>query len=277
MTMPPPSRIVKVLSNAPLSDPEFRELKFDCGQAAAEAKPGQFVHLRLPGTLDPLLRRPFSVAGVEGGRLTIVYKRVGALTSRLASLRPGAELDLFGPRGHGYRLDGPKAAHAILVGGGYGAAPLLFLARTLHERKLAFKITMLIGARTAAQLLWRDRLEAESAWLTAGFATDDGSFGESGTVLDLLAARLPSPATGVRVCACGPGAMLAELARRFPELPAEVAAEGHMGCGLGVCQGCVLPMVNDGVGPVTYARVCHDGPVFGVHAIDWAAVKAAGL
>ncbi|MEK7475879.1 MAG: dihydroorotate dehydrogenase electron transfer subunit [Candidatus Coatesbacteria bacterium] len=274
---PPPSRIVKIVSNEPLTDPEFRELQIDAGAAAADAKPGQFVHVRLPGTLDPLLRRPFSVAGAGDGRLTIVYKRVGALTSRLASLRPGAELDMFGPRGHGYRLEGPKAAHAILAGGGYGAAPLLFLARTLRERALASRITLLVGARTAAQLLWRERVEAESSWLDAGFATDDGSYGEKGTVLDLLMARLSDPAAGVRVCACGPSAMLAGLARIRPGLPAEVAAEGHMGCGMGVCQGCVLPMVPAAGGPARYARVCHEGPVFDVHAIDWAAVKAARL
>jgi len=274
MSVAAPTRLVRIAGNRPLQDADFRELVLETGELAAQ--PGQFVHLRIPGSRDPLLRRPFSVAGLGHGKLTIVYKRVGQLTSRLAALEPGAELDLFGPRGHGYRLDGPKTPLAFLVGGGYGAAPLLFLARRLHADGLAARIVLLVGARSAPQLLWRDRIEAEQSWLTAEFATEDGSFGEKGTVLDLLDARLPRPTTGVRVCACGPSPMLAALAAGFPNVPAEVAAEGHMGCGMGVCQGCVLPMRGqDGVG--RYARVCHDGPVFDARAIDWPAVLEAKL
>jgi len=267
-------RVVRMLSNTVLGNRDYREMVLDAPELAAAARPGQFVHVRLPGAIDPFLRRPFSVAGADGGRLSIVYKRVGRLTSRMATLRPGAELDVFGPRGHGYRLEPPVASHAILAGGGYGAAPLLYLARALRDLKLATRITLLVGAGTASEFLWGDRLEAEASWLEAAFATDDGSHGFKGTVLDLLETRLPRPATGVRLCACGPMAMLAGLAKRWPAVRAEVAAEARMGCGMGVCQGCVLPM-RGGAGVSRYARICRDGPVFDARRVDWPAALEA--
>lgn len=276
MTPGGPAIRARILENRELPDPDFREMTLDAGEVAARALPGQFVHVRLPDVLDPLLRRPFSVAGTEGGRLTIVYKKVGKLTSKMTRLPAGTEVDVFGPRGRGYRLDGPKARRAFLVGGGYGAAPLLFLARTLRARALADGITLLVGARKAEQLLWRDRIEAEKPWLTAAFATEDGSAGEKGTVLDLLEKLLPASREGIRLCACGPSPMLAAIPGRFPGVPAEVAAEGHMGCGMGVCQGCVLPM-KGASGVARYARVCLEGPVFDADAVDWPAVLEAKL
>jgi dihydroorotate dehydrogenase electron transfer subunit len=250
--------------------PEYRELDLDAPAGAAAARPGQFVHIRLPGVAAPLLRRPFSLAGYGGGRITILFKRVGEMSRRLSELSPGDRVDVLGPLGTGFSLDGPPADRAYLVAGGYGVAPMLVLARALREARLARAVILVAGARSMAHLLWRDRLRAEADWLEAAFATDDGSEGFRGTVLDLLAAKIGGATAGVRLYGCGPMRMLAAIAARWPAVPFEAAVENQMGCGLGVCLGCVLP-VRGRTGHGRYSRICVDGPVFDAARVDWTA------
>lgn len=260
-------RALRVLSN-----PEYRELDLEAPAITAAALPGQFVHVRLPEDRGPLLRRPFSISGVNGPTLTILFKRVGTLTDILAELKSGDRVDVLGPLGHGYDLSFAPVDRACLVGGGYGVAPLLLLAKVLHERRLSREIHLLIGARTARHLLWRDRLAAESSWLKSGFATDDGTEGFRGTAIDLLADRMKGAAGSTRLFGCGPMGMLGALAARWPDLPYQAAVENQMGCGIGVCMGCVLPVTDGTTAYGRYARICCEGPVFDAKRIDWKAL-----
>lgn len=262
------AKVVRVVSNDVQENPEYRELVVDAPHVTRSAVPGQFVHVRLPGTVQPFLRRPFSIAGLDGDRLAILYKNVGEQTGRMAELGPGHSLDVLGPLGTGYDLTHPPAGKAFLIGGGYGVAPLLVLAKAIQARSLAKQITLLIGARSANHLLWRSRLACEGPWLRTAYATDDGSAGRKGTVIDLLADLAPGGSS--RLYACGPMPMLAALHAKWPDLPIQSAVENRMGCGIGVCLGCVLPMTGrEGVG--RFSRICTDGPVYDGHAVDWAA------
>ncbi len=261
------SRVVRVISNDVQENPEYRELVMLAPHVARNAVPGQFVHVKLPGAVAPFLRRPFSIAGLDGDRLAILYKNVGDLTGILSGLTGGASLDVLGPLGTGYDLNPAPAEKAFLVGGGYGVAPLFVLAKALKDRGKAKQITLLIGARSADHLLWRQRLAGET-WLRTAYATDDGTAGRKGTVIDLLAEL--NPGTADRLYACGPMPMLAALHAKWPGLPVQSAVENQMGCGIGVCLGCVLPMTGK-EGVARYSRICCDGPVYDGHAVDWAA------
>lgn len=256
-----------VMESRSLENPAYREMVVRAPGITGKALPGQFVHVRLPAAGDALLRRPFSISGCDNGDLTLLFKVKGRITRAMALLAPGAGLDVLGPLGQGYRFPGP-VEHAVLAGGGYGAAPLLFLASHLRRKNLAGKVTFLAGARTAAELIWRDKI-AREGWLKAVYATEDGSAGFKGTVVDLCQDLVRREKDGVHLYACGPMGMLASLCRRLPDVPVQVAVENQMGCGIGVCMGCVLPVKT--TGGAGYARVCLDGPVFDGATIDWAA------
>jgi len=260
-------RALRVLSN-----PEYRELDLEAPAITTAALPGQFVHVKLAGDRGPLLRRPFSISGANGSTLTLLFKQVGELTELLGGLAAGDRVDVLGPLGHGYDLSFTPVDRAYLVGGGYGVAPLLLLAKVLRERKLAREIHLLIGARSAKHLLWEDRLAAESAWLKSGFATDDGTAGFRGTALALLADRMQGASGSARLFGCGPMGMLGAIAAQWPKVPYQAAVENQMGCGIGVCMGCVLPVTDGATAYGRYARICCEGPVFDARRIDWKAL-----
>ena len=244
---------------------------------------GQFVHLRL-GEF-PLLRRPFSVLGFApaaagGAALGILYAVVGRGTERIAALVPGDRIEILGPLGNGYALgtEGPL----ILVAGGRGAAPLYYLLASGAAR--GREVTFLFGARSREYLWELERL----AGVDHRLATDDGSAGVKGTVIDLLAAELARHGRGgsaapARVLACGPEIMLrrvAETAAAFGA-QAQVAVESPMGCAIGICRGCVIPRRATAAGPwprdgnARYATVCKEGPVFLGSEVDWDALERA--
>ncbi len=195
----------------------------------------------------PYLPRAFSYARFAGGEAQFLLEDVGPGTNRLDELTVGDEMWLLGPLGVGFSApaDGRRA---LLVGGGVGIAPLVIWQDTLLEQ----------GTQALALLGFRDRARAQAAELLrdARVASDDGSVGHHGLVLDLLQRELDQDAHAV-VYACGPAAMLeavrAECERR--KLPAQLALESGMACGFGACFGCVVPS-RDG-----YLRVCVDGPV----------------
>jgi dihydroorotate dehydrogenase electron transfer subunit len=204
------------------------------------------VNLGLEG---PLLRRPFSLYRVDGDRIEVVLKSVGAGTAKLLAMRPGAALSCLGPLGHGFELGAGKRT-AVLVSGGLGVAPMPLAAR--EARALGMRVTWVHGARNA------DELCSESDGDDVIWATDDGSRGFAGTAV------AAAPDADV-VLACGPNRMLAAVADRWPE--AQVAVETYMGCGTGVCLGCAVPLRRGG-----YDRACKEGPVYRAADVDWAAL-----
>jgi dihydroorotate dehydrogenase electron transfer subunit len=208
------------------------------------AAPGQFVMVWLPGRDE----KPFSLAGTNPIRLTIAA--VGPLSRAIHELQVGDLLWVRGPFGRGYHLLTQTIGQVLLAGGGYGVAPLLFLAQQALQR--GHRVSMIIGARTAEQLLLADAFQALGVplWLM----TEDGSAGRQGRVTDAAAILLATEKVGA-LYACGPTGMLAALADlcAAARVPVQLAWEAPMRCGLGLCGSCEV-----GRGWLT----CLDGPVF---------------
>ena len=249
---------------------EYQALTLAAPRIAEGARPGQFVHLLAGEDRSFPLRRPFSIWRVERpggtgqGTVEVVFDVVGAGTRALAQLRPHDVVDALGPLGRPF--DPPEApAGCLLVGGGYGAAPLFFLATELKAR--GCRVDLVTGAATAARLL--DPTEAGRLGSSLTLTTDDGSAGRRGLVTDPLPELLAG--TGAeRVYACGPMPMLAAVSRvaTAAGVACQVAVEEQMACGTGICFSCVLP-VGPGQ-PTRMARSCLEGPVFDGAAIAWA-------
>lgn len=224
----------------------FARITMAAPAVARTALPGQYVMVAVPGP-DFHLRRPLSIHCVRGELLSLLIEVRGPGTSLLAAARPGSVLELTGPLGRGFPIR--PAERQVLVGGGIGAAPLRFLADAL--RAASADPLVLLGFRDAAQADLLDLLEIPFALV----ATDDGSSGFTGTVVDLLNESAPA---SPRLFACGPLPMLAAVRdwAAARNVSGYVSLEAHMACGTGACHGCVVPL-RDG-----RARVCVDGPVF---------------
>lgn len=221
-------------------------------------QPGQFINVRVarPGSWDPLLRRPFSLyRRFANGDWSIVYRVVGRGTEALARLRPGDDIDVLGPLGRGF-VKVPEARRLLLVGGGVGVPPLLFLAQTWQGQA---EMKALLGfAEAGLAFGWT---EFAALGIEAEVATDDGSLGHRGFVTDLLENQLNRNEWD-GLYACGPRPMLEAVARIACRagVPCQLAFEEAMGCGVGACLSCVLPVRTEG--GAQYQRVCREGPVF---------------
>jgi dihydroorotate dehydrogenase electron transfer subunit len=262
----------RVIANRPLSS-DYNVLALAAPAIAAIAAPGQFVMLRPGAGSDPLLRRPFSVfeilrdaAGAATG-LTILSKRIGASTSLLYHAREGQRVDCLGPLGHPFTIVDPPS-EAWMIAGGVGLAPFATLAQTLRARGVAS--TLFYGARRAEELFYLDFFRDLSVELV--LTTEDGSRGERGRVVAPLDRRLAAldPAARVMLYACGPEGMLAATARTAMKYgrPCEVSVERIMGCGLGGCYSCVVPMRGED-GAFHHVRSCLAGPVLNAEQIQW--------
>ncbi|MGQ9630254.1 MAG: dihydroorotate dehydrogenase electron transfer subunit [bacterium] len=249
---------IEVIENRHIKS-RFYAMSLHSPQLSSESNPGQFIHIRCGDGLYPLLRRPFSIHGTFEGGVEIIYEVVGKGTALLREKKPGDHVDVIGPIGRGFRIEGARKP-AIIVAGGMGVAPLTFLARRIPGRKLVF-----LGARTLGLLLCREDFSSLGAEVFT--ATDDGSEGYAGFVSELLRNSLvENPRMGGEIFACGPTSMLravSEVAEKY-EIPAQVSLHNWMGCGVGACLGCAIKMRNS-----EYRRVCVDGPVFYAHEIDW--------
>lgn len=243
----------RILENAPMGGSVFR-MKLHFPAMAREASPGRFVMLRVSEGADPLLRRPFSIHDAfSDGSLAILYKVVGRGTGILAEKRAGEELDVLGPLGRGFGLEGLNGP-VLIVGGGIGAAPLVFLARELAQKGISGRV--LLGGRTGADILCADVFS--SLGFEMKIATDDGSQGFCGFVTRLLEDELAPAHPPEKVFACGPHAMLEAVAATCMarKVPCEISLESAMACGMGACLGCALPRPEGG-----HFHVCIDGPV----------------
>lgn len=241
---------------------------FDAHLIAKKAKPGQFLDIKLSNGLKPFLRRPFSVHNISGSKLEILYEVLGEGTRILSGKKKGEYLDIIGPLGNGfdYKTQDTRHKTQVIVAGGIGVAPLLFLSEKIKVRN---KI-VLIGAKTKKQVLCEK--EFKNAGCDVKIATDDGSVGFKGKVTSLLENILrnqgESPKGGEStstIYACGPKPMLravSDIANKS-NISAQISMEEHMSCGIGACLGCVVKTKNG------LERVCKEGPVFNANDLIW--------
>ena len=270
-SMPPVDIDAPVLANARLSR-EYSVLSLAAPEVGRRTQPGQFVMVKPVGVTDPLLRRPFSVFEVlrnSAGDVTgvsILNKRAGRSTSKLYELEPGDLVSCLGPLGVPFTpVDPPK--EGWMVAGGVGLAPFATLAESLAASRTP--ATLFYGARTAGELFYLDFFEKLGVKLV--LSTEDGGRGVKGRVTVPLEAALKGvgPA-GAMVYACGPEPMLeavAKLAARYNQ-PSQVSVERVMGCGLGGCYSCVIP-VKHGDEHANLVRSCISGPVFDGAELVW--------
>ena len=235
----------------------------------SKPEPGQFVHLRISTDGEPLLRRPYSLEGYferRGIRAVRIYYSVVGRGSRVLSGHPkGRELDLIGPLGVGFTPTRKRTA--ILVAGGRGVAPLLFLSRRLTEKKRPH--VFLFGARSKSELYGVREVKGGRLHL----ATDDGSLGYHGSVMDLLDREWRehghTPATA-EIFTCGPHGLLHAIAdfARERGIRCEASLEGPMACAVGACRGCPIPLRPEH-DQGRYPAMCVEGPVYDATVVDW--------
>lgn len=260
--------------------PEVFVLCFNSSYLAKKVSPGQFVHIKISSSA--FLRRPFSVHRVKANDVFILFRVRGKGTEQLCRFKKGDYLDVLGPlgKGFGYRGKVKNQKSCILVAGGMGVAPLLFLAdklKKIQNSKLKIKNLMIIGAKSRKELL------CKGDFIDLGYrvmvATEDGSLGFKGNTVDLLKkilnthnsqarseARPPRRGLTTKIYACGPTEMFREMAsvlEKSPTVECEACFEQFMGCGVGICYGCAIDT------KAGYKRVCKDGPVFNLREVKF--------
>lgn len=234
---------------------------------ATYANPGQFISIYTKNEAK-LLPRPISICEIEEGKLRIVYRVMGDGTGEFATYKAGDTIKIMGPLGNGFfgaleavnceetakKVEITNSVKALLIGGGIGIPPMLELAK-----RLPCDVTIVSGYRNDKSLFLTEELSQEGKLIVA---TDDGSFGTNGTVIDAI--RENSVEADI-IFACGPKPMLKgvkELAVKWG-IPAFISMEERMACGIGACLGCVCKSTEtDSHSNVKNKRVCVDGPVF---------------
>ena len=230
-------------------------------EALPPMNPGQFVEVRVDGSSSTFLRRPISIHFVDyqNNELWLLVACVGDGTRRLAELKPGDILNCVLPLGNGFSLQGEEVAlhRVLLVGGGVGVAPLLYLGKVLKEQGV--EPTFLLGARSAKDLLMLSEFEKYGRVLVT---TEDGTMGEKGFVTNHSILQQESFDL---IQVCGPTPMMKAVARyaREKDIACEVSLENLMACGLGACLCCVEKVEGHNV------CVCKEGPVFNINRLSW--------
>lgn len=227
------------------------------GSLLPEIKPGQFVQVAVE-TPGVFLRRPISINDVDYTKNTIelLIRKAGKGTSKLISLGQGDILNILLPLGNGFTTESAKGSRLLLIGGGVGVAPLLYLGRKLRE--LGHTPEFLLGARSESDLLQLDKFSAIG---TVHISTEDGSMGQKGLVTQNTALEGDIDT----IYCCGPAPMMKAVATIAKErdIRCEVSLENMMACGLGACLCCVENTVKGNV------CVCTEGPVFNINLLNW--------
>jgi dihydroorotate dehydrogenase electron transfer subunit len=262
----------EVLGNRTLSA-DYNVVTLGAASVAAAAQPGQFVMIKTKPGLEPLLRRPFSIFEIvraEDGTprgVSILNKRIGTGTGQLFDVRVGDRLGCLGPLGQPWPLvDAPT--EAWMVAGGVGLAPFATLTDALNARGV--KLRLFYGARRGEDLYYADWFAARGVELV--LATEDGSIGTPGRITVPLdaALRTAAPASPIAIYCCGPTPMMHAVAERSAAAgrDAWVSLEQVMGCGMGGCYSCVVP-VKMADGRPHFVRSCTSGPVFAASTLQW--------
>jgi dihydroorotate dehydrogenase electron transfer subunit len=231
----------------------YYRLALATGAWAKMIKPGQFVHVRVNEGLEPFFRRPFSVARAQK-QVEIFYEPVGKGTRFLTHKKPGEILDVLGPLGNHFQLPPAGIKHVVMIAGGIGVAPFLFLSDLL-KKKAKYKLTLLYGARSQEQVF--DFSPFKKNGCQVFVSTDDGSVGRRGKVSQLFG-EVKGDATNTFIYTCGPRPMMKAVQDFAADkgFRGQASCEEVMACGVGACLGCVIKTTAG------YKTVCDDGPVF---------------
>jgi dihydroorotate dehydrogenase electron transfer subunit len=256
----------------------YSSLTLVAPEIAEVAKPGQFVEVGVPEDRTFMLRRPFSIhqasrRGGWAGTLEIVFDVVGPGTAWLAEAKQHDVLDVIGPLGRAFQQR-DELSRCVLVGGGYGAAPLYFLS---DELRIAGKEAhLVVGARSHERVF--KSIEGKRVGTSFLFTTEEGTLGERGRVTNVLPEVLEAVGADV-VYACGPNAMLRAVSEMCLArgVPCQVAVEEMMGCGLGVCWTCAVPYLSADGRSWWNVRACFEGPVFNGARVWWERWLASGM
>lgn len=232
---------------------------------ARNSSPGQFVMIRVQDGTDPLLRRPVSLSGTCGDTVELLFQVQGRGTQLMAGWEPGRLVSLLGPLGNGFIIPDTLKT-AVLVAGGIGAAPMLYLAQAVAGLPVVH-CEFFFGAKTgqAGALVEQYSVNDDFEFV---FVAEDGTQKCNGFVTDALAGELERKnfnPEGACIYSCGPSSMLKKVARIAAayRIPCQVSLEAHMACGVGACLGCVVEAKGG------FKRVCADGPVFDSSVLDW--------
>ena len=252
---------------------QYHQIIINIGDLASLCKPGNFVAINVGGdSSSMILRRAFAISRVSvnstfGGTMELIAAPHGQGSKWLCAQGEGAVLDIVAPLGTAFGIP-TEPVPVLLVGGGYGSAPLFGLAEVLNAR--GCRVDMLLGASTASKIY--APMEGKRAVNSMRIYTEDGSMGQAGRVTDPIAEIIKDLDVAV-VYSCGPMQMLSAITEITDSLSVvhQCAVEEAMACGIGVCMTCVLPVENED-GTVSMLRSCIDGPVMDGSKVQWSLV-----
>ena len=247
----------EVVSNAKLSD-RFLCLCLDAPDIVNAACPGQFVHIRVMDGFEPFFRRPFSIYRCKQ-YVEIFYEIVGMGTQEMAKFKRGQKVDVIGPVGSCFKMPAKDITQVVMVAGGIGVAPFLFLSDMLYKRFPNVKMKLLYGGRTSGHVYRMQEFKDNGVMVC--ITTDDGSVGIKGRVSQLFSDIDLEQAT--QIYTCGPRPMMRSVQEftKDHNICAEAACEEVMACALGACLGCAIETTQG------YKTVCYEGPVFDLQEI----------
>lgn len=264
--------LAEVVSNKKVG--AYHHMVFAVGELANSAKPGNFVAISVGGESSQLvLRRAFAIyrtfdRGATGGLLEIVVAPHGPGSTWLTNQQAGAKIDLIAPLGTAFGIP-TQPVRALLVGGGYGSAPLFGLSEVLKNR--GCRVDMVLGASTAMKIY--APLDGKRSVSSLTVTTEDGSTGKTGKVTDVIREIIEANEIDI-IYSCGPMGMLEainEIADEY-NLVHQCSIEESMACGIGVCMTCVLPIKGED-GQIRMLRSCIDGPVVDGESVIWKAKR----
>jgi dihydroorotate dehydrogenase electron transfer subunit len=249
---------------------QYHQILISVGELVSQCKPGNFVAISVGGPNSRMvLRRAFAISRTTtspqfGGAIELIVAPFGSGSSWLCALAEGEQIDITLPLGTAFGIP-TTSVNALLVGGGYGSAPLFGLAEVLKER--GCRVDMLLGASTGSKIY--APLEGKRSVNSLRIFTEDGSMGETGRITAPIAQLVSELQIDV-IYSCGPMAMLKAISEILNggDVVHQCAVEEAMACGIGICMTCVLP-VKDESGKVSNLRSCIDGPVMDGAAIEW--------
>ena len=249
---------------------QYHQILISVGDLVSQCKPGNFVAISVGGPNSKMiLRRAFAISRTTtspqyGGAIELIVAPHGNGSSWLCGLAEGEQIDITLPLGTAFGIP-TTSVNALLVGGGYGSAPLFGLAEVLKER--GCRVDMLLGASTGAKIY--APLEGKRSVNSLRIFTEDGSMGETGRITSPIAQLVSELQIDV-VYSCGPMAMLKAISDILSggDVVHQCAVEEAMACGIGICMTCVLP-VKDETGKISNLRSCIDGPVMDGANIEW--------